>query len=69
MTVRVPSSTRTTLEQIAASQGRRLAGVSREALDEYDRRHAGRLDPLSGVAWMISRQGDDALLGVDDPLV
>lgn len=41
LTVRVPSSTRTALEQIAASQGRRLAEVSRDALDEYARRHAG----------------------------
>ena len=41
LTVRVPRSTRDSLEGIAASQGRRLADVGREALDEYVRRHAG----------------------------
>lgn len=38
--VRVTSRTRTALETIAAAQGRRLADVSREALDEYVARHA-----------------------------
>lgn len=38
--VRVTSRTRTALEAIAADQGRRLADVSREALDEYVARHA-----------------------------
>jgi hypothetical protein len=38
--VRVTSRTRTALEAIAAAQGRRLADVSREALDEYVARHA-----------------------------
>jgi len=41
LTVRVPRSTRASLEGIAAAQGRRLADVSRDALDEYVRRHAG----------------------------
>lgn len=39
--VRVTTDTRTALETIAAAQGRRLADVSREALDEYVARHAG----------------------------
>ncbi len=39
--VRVTTGTRTALEAIAAGQGRRLADVSREALDEYVARHAG----------------------------
>ncbi len=38
--VRVTTDTRTALEAIAATQGRRLADVSREALDEYVSRHA-----------------------------
>lgn len=40
MTVRVTTTTRTALERIAEAQGRRLADVSRDALDEYVRRHA-----------------------------
>ena len=40
MTVRVPRSARVALEEIESAQGRRLADVSREALDEYIRRHA-----------------------------
>ncbi len=39
--VRVTTRTRTALEVIAANQGRRLADVSRDALDEYVARHAG----------------------------
>lgn len=39
--VRVTTGTRTALEAIAAVQGRRLADVSRDALDEYVARHAG----------------------------
>ena len=38
--VRVTSRTRSALEAIAAAQGRRLADVSRDALDEYAARHA-----------------------------
>jgi hypothetical protein len=38
--VRVTARTRTTLESIAAAQGRRLSEVSRDALDEYVARHA-----------------------------
>ncbi len=38
--VRVTTATRTALEGIATSQGRRLADVSRDALDEYITRHA-----------------------------
>lgn len=38
--VRVTTRTRTALEAIAAAQGRRLADVSRDALDEYAERHA-----------------------------
>jgi hypothetical protein len=38
--VRVTTDTRTALETIAAAQGRRLADVSRDALDEYVARHA-----------------------------
>ena len=38
--VRVTSRTRAALEAIAAAQGRRLADVSRDALDEYIARHA-----------------------------
>jgi hypothetical protein len=41
LTVRVPRGIRAKLEDIAASQGRRLADVSRDALDEYAQRHAG----------------------------
>lgn len=41
LTVRVPLATRTALERIAATQGRRLADVSRDALAEYAHRHAG----------------------------
>ena len=40
MTVRVSRSARVALEEIESAQGRRLADVSREALDEYIRRHA-----------------------------
>jgi hypothetical protein len=40
LTVRVPPETRTALEELAKVQGRRLADVSREALDEYVSRHA-----------------------------
>jgi hypothetical protein len=40
MTVRVTRAARAALEQIASAQGRRLADVSRDALDEYIRRHA-----------------------------
>jgi hypothetical protein len=40
LTVRVPSETRTALEELAKAQGKRLADVSREALDEYVARHA-----------------------------
>jgi hypothetical protein len=38
--VRVTTRTRAALEAIAAAQGRRLADVSRDALDEYVDRHA-----------------------------
>ena len=38
--VRVTNRTRAALEAIAAAQGRRLADVSRDALDEYVERHA-----------------------------
>lgn len=40
LTVRVPEPTRVALEQLARAQGKRLADVSREALDEYVTRHA-----------------------------
>ncbi len=40
LTLRVPLKTRQALEAIAATQGRRLADVSREALAEYIHRHA-----------------------------
>ena len=40
MAVRVSRSARVALEEIESAQGRRLADVSREALDEYIRRHA-----------------------------
>jgi len=39
--VRVTTETRSALETIANAQGRRLADVSREALNEYVARHAG----------------------------
>lgn len=39
--VRVTTRTRRALEVIATEQGRRLADVSRDALDEYVARHAG----------------------------
>lgn len=42
LTVRVKPSARAALEQIAVAQGRRLADVSRDALDEYIRRHTGK---------------------------
>jgi predicted transcriptional regulator len=42
LTVRVTPSTRAALERIADAQGRRLADVGRDALDEYVRRHAGK---------------------------
>lgn len=38
--VRVTTDTRSALEAIADAQGRRLADVSRDALDEYVSRHA-----------------------------
>jgi hypothetical protein len=38
--VRVTTDTRTALEAIAAAQGRRLADVSRDALNEYVAHHA-----------------------------
>jgi hypothetical protein len=38
--VRVTTRTRAALEAIAAAQGRRLADISRDALDEYVARHA-----------------------------
>lgn len=38
--VRVTTHTRAAVEAIAAAQGRRLADVSRDALDEYAARHA-----------------------------
>lgn len=41
LTLRVRPATRTALEQIAAAQGRRLADIGREALDEYVRRYTG----------------------------
>jgi hypothetical protein len=40
LTVRVTPRTRAALEAIASTQGRRLADVSRDALDEYVSRHA-----------------------------
>jgi hypothetical protein len=40
LTVRVPPETRTALEELAKAQGKRLADVSREAMDEYVSRHA-----------------------------
>lgn len=40
LTVRVPEPTRAALERLAQSQGKRLADVSREALEEYVSRHA-----------------------------
>ena len=40
LTVRVPQPTREALERLARAQGKRLADVSREALDEYVSRHA-----------------------------
>lgn len=39
LTLRVTQSTRQALEEIAARQGRRLADVGREALDEYIDHH------------------------------
>lgn len=39
LTVRVAPGTRKALEAIAQDQGRRLADVSRDALDEYVSRH------------------------------
>ncbi|MHB8325305.1 MAG: ribbon-helix-helix protein, CopG family [Candidatus Dormibacteria bacterium] len=39
MTVRVTPAARASLEEIASAQGRRLADVSRDALDEYIHRH------------------------------
>ena len=41
LTVRVTRPAREALEAIASSQGRRLADVSRDALDEYIQRNAG----------------------------
>jgi hypothetical protein len=40
LTVRVPPQVRDALESIADKQGRRLADVSREALEQYVERHA-----------------------------
>jgi hypothetical protein len=40
LSVRVTPAARARLEEIAAGQGRRLADVTREALDEYIARHA-----------------------------
>jgi hypothetical protein len=40
LTVRVRPETRTALERLARARGKRLADVSREALDEYVSRHA-----------------------------
>lgn len=40
MTVRVPAETREALERLAKEQDKRLADISREALDEYVSRHA-----------------------------
>lgn len=40
MTVRVSPAARAALEEIATAQGRRLADVSRDAIDEYISRHA-----------------------------
>jgi hypothetical protein len=40
LTVRVPKETRSALEELARAQGKRLADVSREALNEYVSRHA-----------------------------
>jgi hypothetical protein len=48
LTVRVTPSTRAALEQIAAAQGRRLADVGRDALDEYIRRHSGKSSGTKG---------------------
>ncbi len=42
LTVRVTEATREGLEAIAAQQGRRLSDVTRDALDEYARRHANK---------------------------
>ena len=39
LTVRVRPGVRSALEEIARQQGRRLADISREALDEYVARH------------------------------
>lgn len=39
LTVRVPQRTREALEKLAEAQGRRLADVSRDALDEYVAHH------------------------------
>jgi len=41
LTVRVPEATRAGLERIATARGRRLADVSREALEDYVARHSG----------------------------
>ncbi len=40
LTVRVPQPTREALERLAKAQGKRLADIGREALDEYVSRHA-----------------------------
>jgi hypothetical protein len=42
LTVRVAPQTREALEAIARDQGRRLADVSRDALDEYVSRHRSK---------------------------
>ncbi|MBO0768054.1 MAG: hypothetical protein J2O48_05135 [Solirubrobacterales bacterium] len=40
MSLRVPEATRAALEALARAQGRRLADVSRDALNEYVRTHS-----------------------------
>jgi hypothetical protein len=45
LTVRVAAETRDALEAIAHAQGRRLADVSRDALDEYVQRHPPKKPP------------------------
>jgi hypothetical protein len=45
LTVRVAVETRDALEAIAQAQGRRLADVSRDALDEYVKRHPVKKAP------------------------
>jgi hypothetical protein len=40
LTVRIPQPTRDALERLAKARGKRLADVSREALDEYVAHHS-----------------------------